>query len=96
MSNSPRTDAIWDPTNPEKMYRHTCQLERELSAQSGRWVPVEPTEEMVEAACKMMLDRIKRRMVDDNDAPGLVGGVKEYWKVMLAAAPPAPGNGGEG
>ena len=99
MSDTPRTDAfiaeceagklsIWDAL--DEIREHARQLERELSAQSGRWVPVEPTLEM-------LLAGMSTHRKWENEDGNISGG---YWKAiyraMLAAAPPAPGKGGEG
>jgi hypothetical protein len=49
-------------------------------------VPVEPTEEMTEAACQLALSRIRRGLSKDYESPGLVEGMKELWRVMVLAA----------
>lgn len=46
-------------------------------------VPVEPTEEMIEAVFKVMLDRIR----STRDGRGIKFGIVENWQTMLAAAP---------
>lgn len=46
-------------------------------------VPVDPTEEMIEASCKLKLTRIRGGLA----GKGIAIGVKEDWAAMLAVAP---------
>ena len=47
-------------------------------------MPVVMDDEMAEAWATLALDRIKRRMKDDNDCKGAVEGAKESYKAIIA------------
>ena len=74
----------WEGDHPEV----GTKLYAALPALPDGWVavPVEPTEEMIEAVFKVMLDRIR----STRDGRGIKFGIVENWQTMLAAAPKAP------
>lgn len=96
---SDEAENIEDPTDSRRLILDRCADLRatlnvlshdERPAPGMKLVPIEPTEEMIEAACKLMLHRIRRRVRDENDAPGIVEGLKETWRTLLAASPSVP------
>lgn len=63
-----------------------------LSAVRPGWVavPAEPTDEMANAWSALAMDRIKRRLKNDDDCPGAVEGAKQSYRAMIAARPKEP------
>lgn len=47
-------------------------------------VPIEPTEEMIEGVCKIMLARLRH---GGERNKGIEHGIQENWSAMLSAAP---------
>ena len=81
--------AIRYDTQPEPtkaMWRHKAQAALDAIGETHVVVPREPTEAMIDAWCSLALNRIKRRLKDDNDCPGMREGARQSYKAMLSAA----------
>ncbi len=63
--------------------------DKQAQAQSGEWVmvPREPTKAMIDASCKIKLERLKALRDGRGRSSGVASAVQEEWAAMLSAAP---------
>lgn len=50
-------------------------------------MPVELTDEMIETWCALILERFRRRRIDDSDCSGAIEGAKETYRAIVAIRP---------